>query len=289
MIFETKDFTTVSSALTSAIVYTTLYVKFFRHILQGDSDSDADNNHDKTNDSESRRKKLSREERKLEAYVKQIERLEKKEKKRQQPQKEHRQILRVSSDEGGKTHVKGVRCAKRLNHKRKSHVTVSGLKKKRARISSCSSEPLSPDEVSSTASTPTTPKPVSTIPEESPNQTPSTSPSRNFRFPKAKMDENSHDGITSAFSSPTSPCSPRESESEIKPTLSTASSNSDIVMAIDMEESESVRFEETCDSVVSVDQQGDLSNDLSARLAEISNVSRSECNTPSPCPSSSGE
>lgn len=257
--------------------------------MQGDSDSDADNTHEKINDSEARRKKLSREERKLEAYVKQIERLEKKEKKRQQPQKEHRQILRtVSSDEGSKTLMKGVRCAKRLNHKRRSNGATSCLKKKRARISSCSSEPLSPDEASSTASTPTTPKPVSTIPEESLTETPSTSPSRNFRFPKAKMDENSHDGITSALSSPTSPCSPRESENEAKPTLSTASSNSDIAMAIDMEESESVRFEETCDGG-SVDQQGDLSNDLSVRLAEISNASRSECNSPSPCPSSSGE
>lgn len=222
--------------------------------------------------------------------------MEKKEKKRQLPQKEHRPVLRMSSDEGSKVHVmKGViRCPnpKRLNHKRRSNVMASGLKKKRARISSCSSEPVSPDDVSSTASTPTTPKPVSTIPEESFNETfnetPSTSPSRNFRFPKAKLDENSQDGIiTSALSSPASPCSPRESETETKPTLSTASSNSDIAMAIEMEESESGRYEEPCES--SMEQQRDISNDLSVRLAEITNVSISESNTPSPCPSSSGK
>lgn len=265
-------------------------------LFQGDSDSDLDNNHERS-EAENRRKKLSREERKLEAYVKQIEKMEKKEKKRQAPQKEHRPVLRVSSDEG-KALNKGMRGQKRLSHKRRTNGPSSGLKKKRARASSFSSEPLSPDEVSSSASTPTTPKTVTTIPEEPLVETPSTSPSRNFRFPKTKVDENSQDGFfkteavsSSVLSSPLSPCSPRESETETKPTLSTASSNSDIAMeCIEMEESEAGRLDDSCEVHVSLNgtTSGDLGSALSVRLAEISNVAGIESNTPSPCPSTSG-
>lgn len=265
-------------------------------ITQGDSDSDLDNNHERS-EAESRRKKLSREERKLEAYVKQIEKMEKKEKKRQQPQKEHRPILRVSSDEGKTPHNRGLRGQKRPSHKRRSNGSSSGLKKKRARASSFSSEPLSPDEVSSSASTPTTPKTVTTIAEEPLVETPSTSPSRNFRFPKTKADENSQDGYfkteavsSSVLSSPISPCSPRESETETKQTLSTASSNSDIAMEIEMEESEAGRLDDSCEVLVTLNgtASGDLGSALSVRLAEISNMAGSESNTPSPCPSTSG-
>ncbi|XP_031561912.1 inactive histone-lysine N-methyltransferase 2E-like isoform X2 [Actinia tenebrosa] len=263
--------------------------------FQGDSDSDLDNNHERS-EAENRRKKLSREERKLEAYVKQIEKMEKKEKKRQQPQKEHRPVLRVSSDEG-KAQIRGIRGQRQLSHKRRSNGSSSVLKKKRACASSCSSEPLSPDEVSSSASTPTTPKTVTTIAEEPLVETPSTSPSRNFRFPKTKGDENSQDGYfkteavsSSILSSPISPCSPRESETETKQTLSTASSNSDIAMEIEMEESEAGRLEDSCDQVqVSLHSSttGDLGSALSVRLAEITNVAGTESNTPSPCPSTS--
>ena len=57
-------------------VITFQLTRFFT--LQGDSDSDAENNPDRSlPQSGSRRKKMTREERKLEAYLKQIEKMEK--------------------------------------------------------------------------------------------------------------------------------------------------------------------------------------------------------------------
>jgi len=150
--------------------------------LQGDSDSDAENNPEK-------RGKKSREERKLEAYLKQIEKMEKKEKRKQQSQKEHKHelISPVSQDVPfNKLSSKNVKGMKRAFNKRRTG--TPGLKRKRARLSSCSSEPLSPDDHSSTASTPTTPKvsSVSSLPDvqEPCSVTPATSPSGSFRFPK---------------------------------------------------------------------------------------------------------
>ncbi|XP_048584518.1 inactive histone-lysine N-methyltransferase 2E isoform X2 [Nematostella vectensis] len=259
--------------------------------FHGDSDSDIENNPDRSLEGESQHKKLSREERKLEALVKQIEKMEKKEKKRQQPTKDHRLITRTPSEEGKILQRSiGPKISKRMNHKRRSN-GGSAMKKKRPRMSSCSSEPHSADEASSSASTPTTPKTVSTIPEEATSVTPSTSPSRNFRFPKTKMKDDSHGhplkliiktegGESNATSCLSSPCSPRESETETKPTPSIASSNSDIAM------------DEEADGGM-VDEMGGSSMDdhrfmsLAGRLAEFSSVASSESNTPSPCPSTS--
>ena len=150
--------------------------------MQGDSDSDIENNPEK-------RGKKSREERKLEAYLKQFEKMEKKEKRKQQTQKEHKhELVSPVSQEVpfNKLSSKNIKGIKRSLNKRRT--CTQGFKRKRARLSSCSSEPLSPDEHSSTASTPTTPmvSSVSLLPEvpEPCYVTPSTSPNRSFRFPK---------------------------------------------------------------------------------------------------------
>ena len=134
-------------------------------ILQGDSDSDAENNPEK-------RGKKSREDRKLEAYLRQFEKMEKKEKRKQQTQKEPKQelISPVSQEVPlNKLSSKNMKVMRRtLNRKRTG--------RKRARLSSCSSEPLSPDDHSSTASTPNA--------QELSSVTPSTSPNRSFKFLK---------------------------------------------------------------------------------------------------------
>lgn len=134
-------------------------------ILQGDSDSDAENNPEK-------RGKKSREDRKLEAYLRRFEKMEKKEKRKQQTQKEPKQelISPVSQEVPlNKLSSKNMKVMRRtLNRKRTG--------RKRARLSSCSSEPLSPDDHSSTASTPTA--------QELSSVTPSTSPNRSFKFLK---------------------------------------------------------------------------------------------------------
>lgn len=163
-------------------------------ILQGDSDSDIENNPEK-------RGKKSREERKLEAYLKQIEKMEKKEKRKQQSQKEHKHevISPVSQDVPpfNKLSSKNIKGMKRAFSKRRTG--TPGFKRKRARLSSCSSEPLSPDDHSSTASTPTTPKvsSASSLPDvqEPCSVTPSTSPNRSFRFPKDSKQVSSHEKI----------------------------------------------------------------------------------------------
>lgn len=158
--------------------------------LQGDSDSDLENNHEK-------RAKKSREERKLEAYLKQIEKMEKKEKRKQQTQKDHKheQISPVSQEVPfNKLSSKNIKGIKRTLNKRRTG--TPGFKRKRARLSSCSSEPLSPDDHSSTASTPTTPMvtSASSLPDvqEPCSVTPSTSPSRSFRFPKDSKQVRGH-------------------------------------------------------------------------------------------------
>ena len=151
-------------------------------VLQGDSDSDIENNPEK-------RGKKSREERKLEAYLKQIEKMEKKEKRKKESQKELKpeQISPVSQEAPfSKLSSKNIKVMKRTFNKRRT--VTPGFKRKRARLSSCSSEPLSPDDHSSTASTPTTPmvSSASCLPDvqEPCSVTPSTSPSQSFRFPK---------------------------------------------------------------------------------------------------------
>lgn len=156
--------------------------------LQGDSDSDIENNPEK------QAAKKTREQRKLEVYLKQIEKMEKKEKRKQQTQKDSKQeqVSPVSQQEAPfnnklATSIKNVKVMKRTMNKRRTGAL--GVKRKRTRLSSCSSEPLSPDDHSSTASTPTTPMVTSAssqpdaVPESS-SGTPSTSPSRAFRFSK---------------------------------------------------------------------------------------------------------
>ena len=154
--------------------------------MQGDSDSDIENNPEK------QAGKKSREERKLEAYMKQFEKLEKKEKRKQQTQKEHKieQTSPVSQQEvsfnNKLSSIKNLKGMKRTLSKRRTG--AHGIKRKRARLSSCSSEPLSPDDHSSTASTPTTPMvtSASSLPDgqEFSSGTSSASPSRTFRFSK---------------------------------------------------------------------------------------------------------
>lgn len=155
-------------------------------MLQGDSDSDVENNPERPlSQPGSRRKKMTREERKLEAYLKQIEKMEKKE-KRNKDKEHHKQVHRTSSDD---TPVEGklpkYSVSKRQGSKRRLHTgTPANQKSKRARLSSGSSEPLSPEEHSSAASTPTTPKITSSIPEEEGSNTLCTSPNESFKFPK---------------------------------------------------------------------------------------------------------
>lgn len=264
--------------------------------LQGDSDSDAENNPEK-------RGKKSREERKLEALLRQIEKMEKKEKRKQQTQKEHKHELispvsqDVSLNKLSSKNIKGIKRA--LNRKRTG--------RKRARLSSCSSEPLSPDDHSSTASTPTT--------QELSSVTPSTSPNRNFRFPKdikQSLDEEKKDtpakdtsvsvktepADISEASLPNSPITPRE-ESETKPVIiSTASSTTDrdatatpdngivtteqvVPLAADIP----VCTSNTADST---QPAKDLSNSLAECVVEVNVAEDSGRNTPSPCPSTTG-
>ena len=113
--------------------------------------------------------------------------MEKKEKRKQQTQKEHKHelISPVNQEETFNKLSKNIKGIKRALNKRRTG--APGVKRKRARLSSCSSEPLSPDDHSSNATTPTTPKvtSVSSLPEQEPSTvTPSTSPNRSFRFPK---------------------------------------------------------------------------------------------------------
>ena len=113
--------------------------------------------------------------------------MEKKEKRKQQTQKEHKQDAisptsqEVTVNKLGSRNLRGMK--KTLNKRRSG---MPGLKKRHGRLSSCSSEPLSPDDHSSTASTPTTPKVTSSssLPDEPCYVTPSSSPNRNFKFPK---------------------------------------------------------------------------------------------------------
>ena len=85
--------------------------------------------------------------------------MEKKEKRKPQSQKELKpELVSPVSQEVpfNKVCSKNTKGMKRsLNKKRTG---TPGIKRKRARLSSCSSEPLCPDEHCSTASTPTTPK-----------------------------------------------------------------------------------------------------------------------------------
>ena len=113
--------------------------------------------------------------------------MEKKEKRKQQTQKEHKHelISPVNQEVTFNKLSKNIKGIKRALNKRRTG--TPGFKRKRARLSSCSSEPLSPDDHSSNATTPTTPKvtSASSLPEQEPSTvTPSTSPSRSFRFPK---------------------------------------------------------------------------------------------------------
>ncbi|KAL9959424.1 hypothetical protein ACROYT_G032747 [Oculina patagonica] len=284
--------------------------------LQGDSDSDAENNPEK-------RGKKSREERKLEAYLRQIEKMEKKEKRKQQTQKEHKHELispvsqEVSFTKFNSKNIKGIKRA--LNKRRTG---TPGFKRKRARLSSCSSEPLSPEDHSSTASTPTTPKvtSASSLPEEAHSVTPSTSPHRSFRF--SKDSKQTHDlskfvfqyadeelkasptkdtaisiktelGDHSEASTPNSPITPRE-ENEPKLVQSTTSSitDHDILPAAGHVVSEnSVPSVDAVCTTKTVDNTllgKDLSNSLTECMVEINVAVSSGRNTPSPCPSTAG-
>ena len=81
-----------------------------------------------------------------------------------------KQVHRTSSDDapGDVKHLINKHSStRRPGSKRRLAGSMSGSQKsKRARLSSGSSEPLSPEEHSSAASTPTTPKVTSSIPEE---------------------------------------------------------------------------------------------------------------------------
>ncbi|KAJ7377586.1 Histone-lysine N-methyltransferase 2E [Desmophyllum pertusum] len=280
--------------------------------LQGDSDSDIENNPEKQG-------KKSREERKLEAYLRQIDKMEKKEKRKQQTQKEHKHELMISPvnqevvsfNKFSSKNIKGIKQA--LNKRR---TATPGFKRKRARLSSCSSEPLSPEDHSSTASTPTTPKvtSVSSLPEQEPcSVTPSTSPNRSFRFPKddkqyaeeePKETTPTRDSTVSIktelvddseASTPNSPITPRE-ESELKPVLNTASSTTDhdiIPEVSDVVSEDTVPAPDAMCSTSTVDVDStqfskDLSSSLTECLVEINIAVGSGRNTPSPCPSTSG-
>ena len=127
--------------------------------------------------------------------------MEKKEKRKQQSQKEVKpELVSPVSQEVpfNKLCSKNMKGMKRsLNKKRTG---TPGIKRKRTRLSSCSSEPLSPDEHGSTASTPTTPKvsSVASLPEVPESfctyGTPSTSPNGSFRFPKDEKQVKSSSG-----------------------------------------------------------------------------------------------
>nr|XP_058960412.1 inactive histone-lysine N-methyltransferase 2E-like isoform X1 [Pocillopora verrucosa] len=264
--------------------------------LQGDSDSDAENNPEK-------RGKKSREDRKLEAYLRQFEKMEKKEKRKQQTQKEPKQelISPVSQEVPlNKLSSKNMKVMRRtLNRKRTG--------RKRARLSSCSSEPLSPDDHSSTASTPTA--------QELSSVTPSTSPNRSFKFlkdSKQYLDEEKRETLTkdtsvsvktepadiSEASTPNSPITPRE-EKEAKPVvISTASSTTD-QNATAMPDNVSVVSEQvvplaadiplcTSNTADSTQPAKELSNSLTECEVEVNVAEDSGRNTPSPCPSTTG-
>ncbi|XP_015765665.1 PREDICTED: serine-rich adhesin for platelets-like [Acropora digitifera] len=244
------------------------------HGMQGDSDSDIDNNPEKQG-------KKNREDRKLEAVLRQIEKMEKKDKRKQQSQKEG----------------------------------TPGIKRKRARLSSCSSEPLSPDEHSSTASTPTTPKVSSAaslpeVPESfSTSVTPSTSPNGSFRFPKDEKqsaDEEIKEMLTkenvttvttepgdnSGPSTPSSPVTPvDDSELNLKPAENVATSTTvqdpvpDEKIDVATSGTESLCTSTTESTQLSKEVN---SNSVSECLVEINVSVGSGRNTPSPCPSTAG-
>ena len=160
--------------------------------MQGDSDSDIENNPDKSVESNSH-KKMSREDRKLEAYLKQIEKMEKKEKKRQQtgtPKDIKYPGMKVVHEESvleGKQTPKPAMKGSRRVMKRGIGMGAQGMRKKRARMSSGSSEPLSPDEHSSTSSTPTTPMHVAMSISEPSSAASCVSPSSSFKFPRGRQ------------------------------------------------------------------------------------------------------
>ena len=123
--------------------------------------------------------------------------MEKKEKRKQQTQKEHKHelISPVNQEVTFNKFSKNIKGMKRVLNKRRT--ATPGFKRKRARLSSCSSEPLSPDDHSSNATTPTTPKvtSASSLPEQEPcTVTPSTSPNRSFRFPKESKQVHNYEG-----------------------------------------------------------------------------------------------
>lgn len=277
--------------------------------LQGDSDSDIENNPEK------QAAKKTREQRKLEVYLKQIEKMEKKEKRKQQTQKDSKQeqmspVSQLEAPFNNKlaTSIKNVKGMKRTMNKRRTGAL--GVKKKRTRLSSCSSEPLSPDDHSSTASTPTTPMVTSAssqpdaVPESS-SGTPSTSPSRAFRFSKdskqcleeeVKETPSSGDAVASmktepveqsVASTPGSPITPRD-DSDAKPVLNTATSTTEQDPLPDSSDAVT-GSDAVCSSTTDSNQLSkDVKKTLPDCLTEISASMVSGTNTPSPCPSTAG-
>ncbi|KAK2571082.1 Inactive histone-lysine N-methyltransferase 2E [Acropora cervicornis] len=277
--------------------------------LQGDSDSDIENNPEK------QAAKKTREQRKLEVYLKQIEKMEKKEKRKQQTQKDSKQeqVSPVSQQEAPfnnklATSIKNVKGMKRTMNKRRTGAL--GVKRKRTRLSSCSSEPLSPDDHSSTASTPTTPMVTSAssqpdaVPESS-SGTPSTSPSRAFRFSKdskqcleeeVKETPSSGDAVASmktepveqsVASTPGSPITPRD-DNDAKPVLNTATSTTEQDPLPDSSDAVT-GSDAVCSSTTDSNQLSkDVKKTLPDCLTEISASVVSGTNTPSPCPSTAG-
>lgn len=134
---------------TVVTVVTNTLVKNELQELQIESESDSNVIGD-----ESKHEKLSREERKLQALVRQFEKLEKKQDTTKKPKTP---ILKTSSVDENTIPVMGMKNSVVVKKSNKRKMSMSG--RRRTRQSSCSSEPVSPaeNEGGSAMSTPTTP------------------------------------------------------------------------------------------------------------------------------------